>query len=126
VIFHLLADVLVFLHLGFVLFVAIGGFLVFRWPKVAWAHIPAVVWGVFIELTSRVCPLTPLENRLRLAGGGTGYEGGFVDRYVVPIVYPPGLTREMQLALGVSMIALNVAVYSLVVFRTARKGSQDC
>jgi hypothetical protein len=125
VIFHILADALVCLHLGFVLFVGLGGFLVFRWPKVAWAHLPAVAWGGLIEITGRVCPLTPLENQLRMAGGGTGYEGGFVERYVVPIIYPPGLTRGMQLALGISIFALNVAIYSVVFLKSARTRNQD-
>lgn len=109
-----LADLVVALHLGFILFAVGGGLLALRWPRVAWLHVPAVLWGVFVEATGRVCPLTPLENALRRAGGGAGYAGGFVEHYVVPIVYPAALTRDLQLALAAALLLANAIVYATV------------
>ena len=109
--YWLLADLVVILHLAFLLFTVLGGLLVFRWRWFPWVHLPAAIWGGFVEVTGRVCPLTVLENWLRLAGGGSGYERDFIDRYVVPIVYPPGLTREIQLALGALLVMVNGAIY---------------
>ncbi|MDH3815867.1 MAG: DUF2784 domain-containing protein [Acidobacteriota bacterium] len=108
---ELSADIVVLLHLGFILFVALGGLLVLRWPRLAWAHLPAAVWGALVEFTGWICPLTPLENRLRVAAGDLAYTGGFIERYIVPIVYPTGLTRGMQLALGTAVIVINLAIY---------------
>lgn len=118
---HLLADAVVLLHLGFILFVACGGFLALRWPKAAWVHVPAAVWGALVELAGWVCPLTPLENRLRLAAGGNAYASGFIDRYIVPVVYPAGLDRELQVALGLAVIVGNLAVYGWLLLRTRRR-----
>ena len=111
------ADAIVLLHLGFILFVALGGLLVLRWPKLAWAHLPAVIWGALVELAGWICPLTPLENRLRAAAGDPAYTGGFIDRYIVPIVYPAQLTRGTQLALGIAVIVVNLVIYGNLVFR---------
>ena len=111
------ADIVVLLHLGFILFVALGGLFVLRWPRLAWAHLPAVVWGALVELTGWICPLTPVENRLRIAAGDLAYTGGFIERYIVPIVYPTGLTRGMQLALGTAVIVVNLAVYATLLNR---------
>ena len=107
-----LADLVVVVHAGFVVFVAAGGVLVWRAPWVAWAHVPALVWGVAIEWSGAICPLTPLETRLRQLGGDAGYRGDFIDHYVTPILYPAGLTRELQIALGVGVLLFNLAVYS--------------
>jgi hypothetical protein len=120
-----LADVIVLVHLAFILFVAAGGLLVFRWPKLAWMHVPAVVWGAFIELAGWICPLTPLENRLRGAAGEAAFDGGFIDRYIMPIIYPAGLTRGMQLTLGTVVIVVNLVVYGLLVLRRKRLSSHD-
>lgn len=109
--YRLLADLVVILHLGFLVFTVLGGLLVFRWRWFPWIHLPAAVWGGFVEVTGRVCPLTALENWLRHAGGDPGYERDFIDRYVIPIVYPPGLTREIQLVLGALLITVNGAIY---------------
>ena len=119
--YRFLADVVVVLHLSFVLFVALGGLLALRWPRVAWLHLPAAVWGVAIELGGWICPLTPAENRLRRLGGEGGYGGGFVESYVVPLLYPHALTRAQQVALGLSVLVLNVAVYGLWLRRRARR-----
>ncbi len=113
------------IHLAFILFVVAGGLLVLRWPKLAWVHVPAVVWGALIELAGWICPLTPLENSLRGAGGGAAYAGGFIDRYIMPIVYPAGLTRGMQLALGVAVIAVNLLIYGRLVIRRKRQSTRD-
>ncbi|MEM1044124.1 MAG: DUF2784 domain-containing protein [Bacteroidota bacterium] len=109
--YRLLADAVLVLHLGFVVFVVLGGLLVWRWPRVAWAHVPAAAWGALVVLAGWVCPLTPLENYLRRLGGEAGYAGGFVERYVLAVLYPSGLTREGQIALGALVLAVNAAVY---------------
>ena len=114
---RLSADTVVLLHLGFIVFVALGGLLALRWPRIAWVHIPAVVWGTLIELTGWVCPLTPLENRLRTTAGDPAYTGSFIARYIMPIVYPDGLTRGMQLVLAAMVIVVNLIIYGTLVFR---------
>ena len=119
------ADVIVLVHLAFILFVAVGGLLVLRWPRLAWVHVPAVVWGALIELADWICPLTPLENRLRATAGEEAFAGGFIDQYIMPIVYPAGLTRGMQLTLGAAVIAVNLVVYGWLVFRRKRRSSHD-
>jgi len=116
----LLADVVVLLHAGFVLFVVLGGLLVLRWPRTAWLHVPAAVWGTWIEFAGWICPLTPLENRLRARAGESGYATSFVEHYVVPVLYPAALTRELQWILGGLVVAINALVY-LVVLRRARR-----
>jgi hypothetical protein len=115
-----LADGLVILHLLFVVFVMAGGFLLLRWPKVAWLHVPAAAWGAWVEFSGGVCPLTPLENQLRIVGGGNAYSGGFVERYLLPILYPEYLTLPVQLLLGGLVVAVNLVAYGMI-YRTARK-----
>jgi hypothetical protein len=105
------ADLVLLLHLAFVVFVVIGGTAVLRWPRLAWVHLPAVVWAVLIEYAGWICPLTPLENALREAGGEAAYAGGFVEHYVVPVLYPTGLTRAVQIVLGSVALLLNALVY---------------
>jgi hypothetical protein len=107
-----LADAVVVAHLAFIVFVAFGGFVVLRHPAVAWLHVPALAWGIYVELTSTICPLTPLENVLRRAAGAEAYAGSFVDRYVVPVVYPPGLTPGLQAAIGAGLVVLNAVLYA--------------
>jgi len=108
-------------HFAFVLFVVFGAFLAVRWRRVLWLHLPCAAWGAWIELTGGICPLTPLENQLRLRAGGSGYEGGFVDHYLMPILYPVGLTRPVQIALGTAVIVFNVAVYSWILWRRGQE-----
>jgi len=115
--YSLLADLVLAVHLGFVVFVVLGGLLTLRWPRAAWVHVPAALWGAWIELAGGICPLTPLENELRRRAGEGGYTGGFVEHYLVPIVYPAGLTRTTQLLLGVLVILVNAAVYGVVLRR---------
>jgi Protein of Unknown function (DUF2784) len=107
----ILADVVVGLHVGFVLFVVLGGLLVLRWPRVAWLHLPAAVWGALIEFAGWICPLTPLENRLRQASGASEYAGGFVEHYLLPVLYPAELTRGVQYVLGAGVLVVNAVVY---------------
>ncbi len=115
----MLADLVVILHFAFVLFVVLGGLLVLRWPRVAYLHVPAALWGVLIELTGWICPLTPLENALRSAAGAAAYQGGFVEHYILPVMYPSALTRNIQLLLGAIVLLLNLAGYAYVLRRRA-------
>jgi Protein of Unknown function (DUF2784) len=117
---RLLADAVLVLHLAFILFVVLGGLLVLRAPWLAWLHLPAVAWGAAIEFLGFICPLTPLENWLRRQGGEAGYAGGFIDHYITSVVYPAGLTRGMQVAIGAVVVAINLAVYVLLWRRRSR------
>jgi hypothetical protein len=121
--YRLLADIVLVLHLAFVFFVAAGGLVVLRWPRVAWLHVPAAVWGALIMFAGWICPLTPLENRLRRLGGEAGYDGGFVEEYVLAILYPSGLTRTHQIGLGVLVLVLNLAVYAYVLRRRGTRSA---
>ena len=113
------ADAILVSHLAFVLFVVFGALLLLRWPRLAWLHIPAVVWAAFIEFSGTICPLTPLEVALRQRAGQAGYGGGFVDHYVVSLLYPEGLTQNTQAMLGAVLVAINAAIY-IVAFRRRR------
>lgn len=116
-IYALLADVVVGIHFIFVLFVLLGGLLVLRWPKLAYVHIPAALWGAAIEFGGWICPLTPLEHSLRKQAGETAYSDGFIEHYILPLLYPSALTREIQLVLGSLVIALNLIIYAYVLRR---------
>jgi len=118
--YRFLADALVVLHLAFVGFVIFGGLLVVRRPRVAFAHLPAAAWGVFVEWSGLICPLTPLENRLRKLSHEATYQGGFINHYVMPVLYPEGLTREIQLVLGAGILILNLTLYAITVRRLRR------
>ncbi|HNV03361.1 MAG TPA: DUF2784 domain-containing protein [Vicinamibacterales bacterium] len=118
--YRVLAAAVVLLHLAFVVFVVAGGLLVLRRRWAAAVHLPAAAWGVFVEFSGRICPLTPLENRLRALGGGAAYSGDFVDQYLMPVLYPPGLRRGVQVALGLFALAVNAAVYAYA-WRSARR-----
>ena len=113
------ADAILVAHLAFVLFVVFGALLLLRWPRLAWLHIPAVVWAAFIEFSGMICPLTPLEVALRQRAGQAGYGGGFIDHYVVSLLYPEGLTQNTQAMLGTVVVAINAAIY-IVAFRRRR------
>jgi hypothetical protein len=108
------------LHAAFVAFAILGALLALRWRWVPWLHVPAVAWGAFIEFSGWVCPLTPLENALRVAGGGAGYSGDFVEHYLVPVLYSTTLTRSDQLAYGAALLLLNAVAYGFVLRRRAR------
>jgi hypothetical protein len=109
--FQALADLVVLVHVAFIVFVVFGGALTLRWRRIAWVHLPAVVWSALLELCGWICPLTPLENWLRRTGGASGYSGDFVEQYVLPIVYPAALTREAQVGLGLLVCVVNAAIY---------------
>jgi hypothetical protein len=119
--YKLAADSLVVIHLAFILFVALGGLAVIRWKRLAWLHIPAAAWGVLIEFYGWICPLTPLENRLRLTAVDRGYPGGFIDHYLIPLIYPSGLTRNDQLILGSLIVVINLLIYAFLVVILFRK-----
>ncbi len=112
--YRLLADATAFLHFAFVLFVAFGGLLVLRWRKLAWIHLPAAIWGALIEIFDWICPLTTYENTFRLRAGLQGYSEGFIAYHIYKTIYPPGLTRGMQLAIAAFVFAVNFAVYAKV------------
>jgi len=123
-VYKVAADAVVIFHLAFIVFVVAGSLLVFRWPNVAWFHIPMFIWGALVEFTGWICPLTPLENRLRLAGGDAGYGGGFVEHVIVPVIYPIDLTRNMQLILGLAVIVINAAGYGTWLWRYLRRSQR--
>ena len=110
----MLADLVVILHFAFVLFVILGGLLVLRWPRLAYVHLPVALYGALIELVGWICPLTPLEKRLRESAGLQGYQGGFVEHYILPVLYPAGLTRNVQLVLGLIVVGMNLAIYTVM------------
>ena len=114
------ADAVLLVHFAFVIFVVLGGALLLRWPKLAWIHLPAVIWAALVELNGWICPLTPLEVALRRASGEAGYAGDFLEHYIVALLYPERLTRGMQLGFGVAVVAINVAFYALVARRAMR------
>ena len=117
--FRALADLVVVTHLAFILFVVLGGLLALRWPRALWLQVPAAVWGVLVEVGGWICPLTPLENGLRARAGEAGYAGGFVEHYILPVVYPESLTRDVQLFLAILVVVANAGIY-FVVWRRGR------
>lgn len=115
--FQLLADLIVVLHLGFVVFIVLGGFLVLRWPKGAWFHAPSVLWGAWVEFAGWICPLTPLENWLREKAGVGTYARGFVEQYLLRVLYPERMPAYLPIVLGALVLAINVPIYVRVVRR---------
>lgn len=118
------ADIIVILHLGFILFVGLGAFLSLRWKRAAWLHVPAVVWGAAIEFRHGICPLTPIEQGLRRAAGEAGYSGSFIEHYLLPIIYPSGLDESTQYLIGTLVIVINLAAYAWVLYRRRRHVSE--
>lgn len=115
-----LADIVMVLHLAFVVFVVLGGFLVLRRPRLAWLHLPVALWGAIVEYAGLTCPLTPLESALRRRAGQESYAGGFIEHYLTASLYPAGLTREHQVLLGTIVVAINVVIYWQVAKRHRR------
>ena len=115
--YRLAADVVLVCHFAFIAFVVAGGILVVRMPLLAWIHLPAATWGAYVEIAGKVCPLTFLENRQRALAGQQGYPGSFVEHYLLPIIYPGGLTRGMQMTLAATVIVINAAIYSYLLLR---------
>ncbi|HKJ17066.1 MAG TPA: DUF2784 domain-containing protein [Xanthomonadales bacterium] len=126
--YKLAADSIVLIHFGFIIFVVLGGLLVLSWPKIAWVHIPAAAWGVWIELSHGVCPITPLEQSLRDRAGATNYEGSFINQYIVPIIYPPDFSPQTAQVFGFALMVFTMTVYSVAIYRKRRPrvaGSSD-
>jgi len=115
--YRILADMMVLIHLCFIAFSVLGGLLVLRRHWWAFIHIPAVLWAALIEFRGWLCPLTPIENWLRQAGGAAGYKTGFIEHYIVPIIYPSSLTQKMQITLGLLVLTINLCIYAWVWYR---------
>ena len=122
--YHLLADAVVLLHLAFILFAAFGALLLFRYPRLLWLHLPAALWGAVIEFSGWVCPLTPLENHLRALAGDKPYSGDFIERYLVPLIYPAALTRDLQMLLGIGCVTINIVLYVMVIHNGWKRTSK--
>jgi hypothetical protein len=122
--YRFLADGVVIVHLGFVAFVVFGALLAFRWPAAALAHLPAACWGAYVEFSGKICPLTPLENWLRVKAGGRAYEQSFIEEYLIPVLYPANLTANTQILLGSLVVLINCALYGLLLSRW-RHTSED-
>lgn len=117
--YALAADLVVVVHAAFVVFAGLGGLLALRWRWIPWVHIPAACWAGFVEISNRVCPLTPVENSLRQAAGTRVYTGDFIEHYVEALLYPSDLTRQLQIGLAATLVVLNVAAYAFVWHRRA-------
>lgn len=120
-IYRILADLVLLVHFAFLVFVVLGGLLVLRQPRLAWLHIPAALWGAAIEFAGWICPLTPLENHFRVLAGEAPYAGSFIERYLLPLVYPTQLTRELQIFLAVGVLAINGGLYWFLLARGRRQ-----
>jgi len=112
--YQIAADFVVLLHFAFIVFVLAGGLLVFKWRWLIWLHIPAVIWGALIVMVGWICPLTPIENMLRHTAGGEVYSSSFIEHYLIPLIYPSTLNRELFIAMGIFVIVINVAVYTVL------------
>ncbi len=124
--YRLCADIAVATHTAFVVFAVFGGLVALRWRKVIWLHVPAVLVAALAEFTGWICPLTPLENWFRVRGGEAGYTGSFIEHYIVPVLYPTGLTRRIQVVLGTAVVMLNLLVYAYIaVVRLRRKADSS-
>jgi Protein of Unknown function (DUF2784) len=124
-IYRVFADFVVLLHLAFVLFAVLGGILMFKWKRAAWFHIPAALWAALIEFVGWECPLTPLENWLRREGGEVGYQTGFIERYLLPVLYPAALSRHLHVALGLLVLGINLVIYWWAWCRAGRTGREQ-
>jgi len=124
VVYRWLADAVLLAHLAFIAFAAFGALAVWRWPRLAWLHLPALAWAAYVVMAGEICPLTPLENALRRAGGEAGYRQSFIEHYLLPLIYPEavqgGMGRGLQVALGVGLLVLNLALYALAFRRRSR------
>ena len=123
--FRLAADLVLLTHFAFIVLVIGGAIIVFRYPWFAWLHIPAAVWGAYVEITGKICPLTILENFLRISAGQEGYTSSFVERYIVPLIYPVGLTRNLQFWLAGLVVGINVILYGWVLWHRHRRQHQE-
>jgi Protein of Unknown function (DUF2784) len=119
--YRIAADVLVAIHLAFILFATLGGLLALRWRWIVWVQMPAVAWAAWIEMSGRICPLTPWEVDFRKLAGESGYTGGFIEHYLIPVLYPEELTRTIQIGLGLFVLALNGIIYTWIIVRKGKR-----
>ena len=120
-VYQITADLVVVIHLGFVLFAVLGAVLIFWWRWILWLHLPAVLWAIWIEFSGGICPLTPLENWLRIKAGQGAYASDFIQAYLLPILYPAGLTRNIQNLLAIAVIVINVSIYGLIIYKRSQR-----
>ena len=122
------ADAVLVLHFAFIAFVVLGGLLVWRWPVIAWLHLPALAWAAYVIIAGEICPLTPLESSLRIEGGGSGYDRSFIEQYLMPLVYPDAVQgamgRGLQVALGVAVLVINAVAYACMWRRRSKAGRE--
>ena len=123
--FRILIDLTIFIHFGFAIFAAIGGLFALRWRTVIIFHLPACIWAALIEFSGWICPLTPLENWFRIKGAATGYQNGYLDPYILPILYPENLTRGIQIVLGILVITANAIIYGIIVKKAIQNKKPD-
>ncbi|MCC2957429.1 DUF2784 domain-containing protein [Massilia sp. IC2-477] len=123
-VYRFLADAVLLAHLAFILFVVFGALLVARWPRLLLLHLLAAAWGFGIEVLGAICPLTYLENHMRLLAGGSGYSGGFIDHYLLPLIYPGAMSRGLQLALAAAVLLINAGLYGWIVYSNQEKPSR--
>lgn len=123
--FRGLTGLVVLVHFAFVVFVVVGVIFVMRWPRLVWFHVPAVIWGLLIEFAGVICPLTPLEKWFRSLAGQEVYQGGFINHYIMPVLYPEGLTRDTQIVLGVLLAVINIAGYLWLLARRRRSRAES-
>ena len=112
-------------HLVFILYVIAGALLIFKWPKTLWLHLPSCIWGMTVEFTGWICPLTPWEILLRRLAGEEGYTGSFIEQYLIPIIYPSGLTREVQMLLGGTVLIVNLSLYTLILIKRRKRKTPE-
>ena len=124
-IYSFLADLLVLFHLVFILYVIAGALLIFKWPKTLWLHLPSCFWGMTVEFTGWICPLTPWEIRLRRLAGEEGYTGSFIEHYLIPIIYPSGLNREIQMLMGCIVLIVNLSLYTLILIKRRKRKTPE-
>ena len=116
-IYSILADIVVVIHFLFIVFAAVGALLILKWWWIIYPHLLSAIWAAMVIGMGWICPLTPLENNLRRAAGQQGYDGGFIEHYLIPIIYPAGLTREIQIWIGIGVILINLLLYYIVIRR---------
>ena len=124
-IYSFLADLLVGFHLVFILYVIAGALLIIKWPKTLWLHLPSCFWGINVEFTGWICPLTPWEIQLRRLAGEEGYTGSFIEQYLIPIIYPSGLNREIQMLMGSTVLIVNFSLYTLILIKRRKRKTPD-
>ncbi|TAJ09414.1 DUF2784 domain-containing protein [Marinilabiliaceae bacterium JC017] len=116
-IFQILADLTIIIHGLFILFILFGALLAFRWKRIIWFHLPLAIWGAMVEYFHWICPLTPLENHFRRLSGEAGYEGDFIEQYLIPVIYPENLTPQFQIIFGSIVVVINLIIYSSLVYK---------